>query len=78
MDFVTVYSDFNAAEAHLVRSRLEAARFHPFITNEGAADWMGGGSCPAFSVRVQVPEAEAADAREFLAAPADSETPQTI
>ena len=69
MDFGTVYSDFNVAEAQLVRSRLEAAGFHPFITNESTADWLGGGSCPGFSVRVQVPEAEAAAALEFLAAP---------
>jgi len=69
MEFVTIYSDYNLNEAQLVRSRLEAAGFHPFITNEGSADWMGGGSSPAFSVRVQVPEAEGDDAREFLAAP---------
>jgi hypothetical protein len=30
MTFTTVFTAFNPAEAQLVRSRLEAAEFHPF------------------------------------------------
>ena len=33
MQFVTVFTAFNPAEAELVRSRLEAAEFHPVITH---------------------------------------------
>ena len=68
MDFVTIYSDFNLTEAQLVCARLEAAGFHPFVGNENTASWLNNYS-PLANVRVQVPEAEAADAREFLAAP---------
>jgi hypothetical protein len=68
MDFATVYTDFNVAEAQLVHSRLEAAGFHPFMKNENAPFYLQGLSA-ASSVQVQVPEAEAADALEFLAAP---------
>ncbi len=69
MNLVTVATSFNLAEAELVRSRLEAANFHPFIANEMAAGWIGGNST-ATLLRTQVPENEADDAREFLAAPA--------
>ena len=37
MDFVTVFNAFNLADAQLVRSRLEAADFHPFVANENSA-----------------------------------------
>jgi len=67
MKFVTVFSAFNSAEAQLVRARLEAASFHAIVTNEMSA------LTPAFysaegTIHVQVPETEAADARELLAA----------
>jgi len=65
MDFATVFTTFNQSEAQLVRSRLEAANFHPFVANENASAWLGGSSA-AIMLRVEVPEAEAADAREFL------------
>jgi hypothetical protein len=65
MDFITVSTSFNLAEAELVRSRLEAAGFHPFIANETTASWLAGYSTLA-NVQVQVPESEAAEAREFL------------
>ena len=71
MTFATVFTAFNPAEAQLVRSRLEAAEFHPFVVGETAALSMEGYSLAAGGIRVQVPEAEAADAREFLAAPAE-------
>jgi hypothetical protein len=70
MNLVTVATSFYLAEAELVRSRLEAANFHPFVANEMAAGWLGGTST-ATLLRIQVPEAEAAEATEFLAAPAE-------
>ena len=70
MKLVTIATNFNLAGAELVRSRLDAAGFHPFVANEMAASWLGGTST-ATLLRIEVPEAEAADAMEFLAAPAE-------
>ena len=70
MDFTTVLTTFDLTEAQLACSRLEAADFHPYVDNENAA-WLAGfgTSSTAGMIRVQVPESEAVDAREFLAAP---------
>ena len=68
MDFATVFTAFTPADAQLACSRLEAAGFHPFVANENASSYFGGYST-ATMVRVQVPEAEADDARELLNAP---------
>jgi hypothetical protein len=62
MDFTTIFTAFNLTDAQLVCSRLEAANFHPFIANENTASWLAGYS-PLANVQVQVPEAEAADAK---------------
>lgn len=70
MNLVTVATHFNLAETELMRSRLAAAGFHPFIANENASQWLGGIST-ATMLRVEVPEIEAADAQEFLAVPAE-------
>jgi len=70
MKLVTVSTSFILAEAELARARLEAAGFHAFIANEMAAGWLGGTSTAAL-LRIEVPETEAADAKEFLAAPAE-------
>jgi len=70
MDFVTVLTAFNPMDAQLARSRLEAAGFHPFVANEAAALSIEGYAITIGGIRVQVPEAEAADAKEFLKAPA--------
>jgi hypothetical protein len=70
MNLVAIATSFNLAEAELTRSRLEAAGFHPFIANENFAGWLGGTSTAA-QLRIEVPEAEAGDAKEFLAAPAE-------
>jgi hypothetical protein len=70
MKLVTIVTHFNLAEAELTRSRLEAAGFHPFLANENAAGWLGGTST-ATLLRIEVPENEAGDAKEFLAAPAE-------
>ena len=63
----TVYRAFNPADAHLVRSRLESAGFHAFVTNELSALSMDGYALAAGGILVQVPKEEAAEAEEFLA-----------
>ena len=71
MDFATVLTAFNPADAQLARSRLEAAGFHPFVAGELAALSIEGYSLAAGGIRVQVPESESADAREFISAPVE-------
>ena len=71
MGFVTVFTAFNPADAQLTRSRLEAAGFHPFVADELSALSMDGYALAAGGIHVQVPEAEGADAKEFLNAPAE-------
>ena len=66
---VTVFKAFSPAEAQLIRSRLEAADFHPFVAGELSALSTDGYSLATGGIRVQVPEAEAGDAREFLNTP---------
>lgn len=66
---VTVYKALNPADAQLVRSRLEAAGFHPFVADEAAVFSMEGYSLAAGGIRVQLPDSEYAAAREFLNAP---------
>jgi len=70
MELVTIATNFYLAEAELIRSRLEAANFHPFIANEMASGWLGGIST-ATQIYIQVPADEVAAAKEFLAAPAE-------
>ena len=70
MQLVTVSTAFNPADAQLVRSQLEAAGFHAVVTHELSALSMDGYALAAGGILVQVPEAEAADAREFLDTPA--------
>jgi Putative prokaryotic signal transducing protein len=69
MSPVTIYRAFNPAEAQLVRSRLDAAGFHPFVADELSALSIDGYALAAGGIRVQVPEEEAADVREFLETP---------
>jgi len=66
MLLVTVHTSLNPADAQLVRSRLEAAEFHPFVTNELSALSMDGYALAAGGIQVQVPEEEAAEATSFL------------
>lgn len=71
MELVTISTQFNPAEAQLVRSRLEAAGFHPFVKNEIAGMVFEGYTMGVGGIQVQVPEMEADDAREFLKTPAE-------
>ncbi len=75
MNPVTIFKAFNPAEAQLVRSRLEAAGFHPFVADELSALSIDGYSLAAGGIRVQVPESEAADAKEFLESPDVPDSP---
>jgi hypothetical protein len=71
MNPATIYKALNPADAQLVRSRLEAAGFHPFVADELASLSMDGYALAAGGIRVQVPESEYAEARAFLDAPAE-------
>ena len=66
MEMVTIFTAFNPAEAQLARSRLDAAQFHPVVKNEISALSMEGYALAVGGIQVQVPESEAAEAREFL------------
>ena len=66
MSLVTVFTAFSPIEAQLVRSRLEAAQFHPFVADELSALSVDGYSLATGGIRVQVPDGEAVEAREFL------------
>jgi len=72
MNLVTVYRTFSPAEAQLIRSRLEAAGLHANVAHELSAFSMEGYTMTTGGVRVQVPEEEAADARELITAPEPS------
>jgi Putative prokaryotic signal transducing protein len=71
MSPTTVYKALNPADAQLTASRLEAAGFHPFVADEAAALGMEGYALAVGGIRVQVPESEFVEAREFLDAPAE-------
>ena len=71
MKLITIYTGFNPAEAQLVRSRLEAAEFHPFIPNENSALGTEGYSMAVGGIWVQVPEVEFAEAKQFLDTPVE-------
>lgn len=71
MNPATIFNAFSPAEAQLVRSRLEAAGFHPFVADELSALSIEGYSLAAGGIRVQVPDTEAAEARQFLNPPAE-------
>lgn len=72
MELITVYRAFNPADAHLVRSRLEAAQFHPIVVNELSALSLDGYAMAAGGILVQVPHVEAEEVRNFLDAPLDN------
>ena len=77
MALVTIFTAFNPADAQLVRSRLDAAQFHPFVSHELSALSMDGYALAAGGILVQVPGNEADEAKEFLAPEASPDEPQT-
>jgi hypothetical protein len=66
MQLVTIFRAFNPMDAQLVRSRLDAANFHPTVTHELSALSMDGYALAAGGILVQVPDEEAASALELL------------
>ncbi|MBE0545354.1 MAG: DUF2007 domain-containing protein [Verrucomicrobia bacterium] len=66
MQLVTVLTAFNPTDAHLARSRLDAAGFHAVVTNEMSALSIEGYALTAGGICVQVPETEAEEAKAFL------------
>lgn len=68
MKLVTVYQAFSPADAHLIRSRLDASNFHPFVKNEHSALGTEGYSVATGGILVQVPENEVEDARALIEA----------
>ena len=71
MKLVTVYTAFNPAAAQLIRSRLEASEFHPVVQHELSALSLDGYAMAAGGILVQVPEDEAEDAAQLIAAASD-------
>ena len=74
MQLVTIFQTFNPAEAQLIRFRLDAADFQAFVIHELAALSMDGYAMATGGVLVQVPEAEAEEARALLDAADSSPT----
>ena len=68
MPLITIFTALNPMDAHLIRSRLEAASFHPEITNELSALSLDGYALAVGGILVQVPDNEVADVRALLAA----------
>jgi len=66
MDFVTIYTALNPADADLVRSRLEANDFLVNIKNEIAARTIDGYALAAGGLLVQVPEDQVESARQLI------------
>ena len=66
MALVTVYRTFSSADAHVIRSRLEASALHAMVNNELASLNMEGYSMATGGIEVQVPEEEAEEARELI------------
>ena len=66
MTLVTVYRTFSSADAHLIRSRLEASDLRAIVNNGLASLSMDGYSMATGGILVQVPAEEADEARELI------------
>lgn len=66
MKLITVLNTFQPMEAQLIRSRLEAAGFHPEVVNELSALSTEGYSVATGGIQVKVPDIEWDDANELL------------
>ena len=71
MELITVFRTFSPGEAHLIRSRLEAAGFAAQVTHELSALSMDGYSMATGGVRVQVPAEQAEEARALITEPGE-------
>lgn len=65
MKLVTISRELNTAEADLKSARLQAAGFHPVVTNDPCALYMGTAIATG-GIRLQVPEEEAEEASALL------------
>lgn len=74
MEFTTVFTTFNPAEADLVASQLEAAGFDATVMN-ALANLTLGAPATSGSIRVEVPQAQAVEARALLDATITSNNP---
>ena len=72
MSLVTVFTTFSPIEAQLICSRLDAAGLLAAVTNEASALNVEGGALTVGGVHVQVPEAQAQQAREIIEAKDDA------
>lgn len=72
MNLVTVYTALNPADAQRVRAQLDAAGFHAVVLHELSALSIEGYALGAGGILVQVPAAEADEARALLEAPPES------
>ena len=72
MELVTVFTAFNPAEAQLVRSRLDVAGFNAVVAHELSSLSLDGYALAVGGIRVQVPETEASEAKEFLTSSVES------
>jgi hypothetical protein len=65
MDFATVFTALSPADAQLVRSRLEAAGFHPFVAGELSALSMDGTRSPPAASASRCPKPKPPTRRNF-------------
>lgn len=66
MQMVTVFNTLSIVEAEIVRSRLEVSKFEAIITHGLSALSIDGYSLAAGGILVQVPDDQAAEAKELL------------
>jgi hypothetical protein len=71
MELVTVYRTFSSADAHLIRSLLEAADIPATVTGEFSSLTTEGYSMTTGGIRVQVSDTDVESARELIENKAD-------
>ena len=68
MSLITVFTTFSPIEAQLICSRLDAAGLLATVVNEAVALNVEGGAVTVGGVHVQVPDDQAENALEIIAA----------
>ena len=66
MEFVTVHTALNPADAQLIRAQLESAGFLVNVKGEDAALGMDGYAMAIGGILVQVPDDKVNEARQLL------------